>query len=74
MHDKDDKAKKVMHRAYGKIKGYDIVAEYAIIKNTLAEELAQNTYTTFRDVLKSYLACFSGRNKVRLAACSGTVG
>jgi hypothetical protein len=66
MHDMDDKAKKVMVRTYGKVEGYDIDAEYAIIKNTLEEERSQNSYTNFRDVLKSYASLFKGSDKVSL--------
>ncbi|ORX39544.1 general substrate transporter [Kockovaella imperatae] len=71
IHDQDEKAKKTMRRAYGKIENYDIDTEYAIIKNTLMEERAQNSYGTLQDVLKSYVAVFQGRNKWRLIA--GTV-
>jgi hypothetical protein len=64
MHDMEDKAKKVMTRTYGNVQGYDIDTEYSIIKNTLDEERAQNSYSNFRDVVKSYLSVFKGSGKV----------
>ena len=71
IHGMDDKAKKVMQRAYGNVPGYDIDAEYVIIKNTLNEERAQNDFHTTKDVLRSYLSPFQGRNFFRLLA--GTI-
>lgn len=68
IHGMDDKAKKVMQRAYGKIAGYDIDTEYAIIKNTLAEERSQTSFASTADVIRSYLEPFKGRNKVSLVS------
>jgi hypothetical protein len=71
IHGMDDKAKQVMERTYGKVEGYNIEAEYAIIKNTLNEERSQNSFQTTRDVINSYLLPFKGRDKWRLMA--GTI-
>jgi hypothetical protein len=69
-HDQDDRGKASLRRVNGKVEGYDVDAEYAIIKNTILEErkeldaLGVNHKST-RQLLQSYIECFKGKNALR---------
>jgi SP family sugar:H+ symporter-like MFS transporter len=66
-HDQDDRGKASLRRVNGNVEGYDVDAEYAIIKNTILEErkeldaLEINDKST-RQLLHSYIECFKGKN------------
>lgn len=78
--DQDEKGKAALRRVNGKVDGYDVEAEYAIIKNTILEEHRQRRelgldHESFTQLLRSYLACFQGPNARRtlgaaLPACA----
>jgi SP family sugar:H+ symporter-like MFS transporter len=69
-HDQDEKGKASLRCVNGKVEGYDVDAEYAIIKNTILEEhkeldaLGVNHKST-RQLLRSYIECFKGKNALR---------
>lgn len=56
----------VLRRVNGNVKGYNVEAEYAIVKAIILEErqyMADNNIGgDWRSVLKSYLECFQGPN------------
>ncbi|KAI9151333.1 sugar transporter [Paramyrothecium foliicola] len=61
--DLDDKGKATLRRVNGKIEGYDVEVEYAIIKNTILEERAsqsENQAQGFKQVVQSFLDCLKG--------------
>lgn len=78
--DQDDLGKKALRRVNGGVPGYDVDAEYTIIKNTILEERSvRQEYGTdsnnLADVVRTYVACFKGTNLLRtvgaaLPACS----
>lgn len=72
MHDQEEKAKAVLTRVYGKVKGYDVDNQYAIIKNTLQSESVgkESNYTSLGDVFRSYAQLFKGADKVGLLIIS----
>jgi hypothetical protein len=68
--DQDDKGRATLRRINGNIEGYDVDAEYAIVKNTILEERAIKASMGlegggFKDVITSYLECLKGVNLVR---------
>lgn len=64
----DDKGKAALRRVNGGIAGYDVNAEYAIIKNTILQEQAQFAELdpgSFKGIVQSYLDCFKGSDLMR---------
>lgn len=80
--DQDERGKATLTRVNGKVPGYDVEVEYAIIKNTITEERRANLENnggkeslTFKEILDSYVECFRGTNLKRtigaaLPSCS----
>ncbi|KAG4436677.1 hypothetical protein IFR05_007856 [Cadophora sp. M221] len=68
--DQDDEGRASLRRINGKVEGYDVDAEFAVIKNTVirerqeAEELGLHV-KGWRPLLRSYMECFKGTNAVR---------
>lgn len=79
MHGNEERARAVLQRVNGSIKGYDIEENLRVIKNTLEEERQTNHYESFGDLVRSYKQALSGVNGVglsgsearRLIRCSG---
>ncbi|KAJ0419747.1 MFS general substrate transporter [Aspergillus carlsbadensis] len=71
----DERGIKTLARVNGGVEGYDVEAEYAIIKNTILEERqARQEFgqenMTFSGLLRSYMACFNRQNARRtLGSC-----
>lgn len=71
--DQDEKGKASLRRVNGKVKGYDVEVEYAIIKDTIMEErremerLGLNNQS-FKQLLLSYVECCKGTNARRTLA------
>ncbi|ORY25553.1 general substrate transporter [Naematelia encephala] len=68
--DQDDRGKAVIRRVNGGVPGYDVEAEYEVIKNTILQERQMRADLgvaddNFRDILRTYLACFRGPNLKR---------
>lgn len=78
--DQDDRGKAALRRVNGGVPGYDVDAEYAVIKHTILEERrVRHEYgldsKNFADIVRTYIACFRGTNLLRtvgaaLPACS----
>ncbi|KAI9157947.1 sugar transporter [Paramyrothecium foliicola] len=61
----DDKGKAALRRVNGKVPGYNVDHEYAIIKNTILEENGREQEAepnSWKELLKSYLECFKRSN------------
>lgn len=59
-----------MRRVNGNVPGYNVKEEYAIIKNTILEERLELHAlgvedSGFKQLLRSYMECFQGRNTLR---------
>ncbi|WVF67376.1 hypothetical protein IAT40_002131 [Kwoniella sp. CBS 6097] len=70
-----DKGVAVLRRVNGGIKGYNVEAEYEIIKNIIVEEQEKMaalglTDQNWRGVLRSYIECFKGSNFKRTIAAA----
>jgi len=69
-----DRGKAALKKVNGGIADYDIELEYAIIRNTIEEEVASHeevdTGSNFSQIIKSYIACFKGPDLVCLSTCS----
>lgn len=70
-----EKGKATLRRVNGKVKGYDVDREYAIIFNTIEEEKRMRAdldidANSFGEIVRSYLACFRGVNARRTFAAS----
>lgn len=66
--DQHEKGKASLRRINGKVEGYDVEAEYAIINNTLLEERRESQGTEhhgLKQVLHSYAMCFNRQNARR---------
>ncbi|KAI8657187.1 MFS domain-containing protein [Fusarium keratoplasticum] len=66
----DDNGKKTLARVNGKVAGYDVDTEYAIIKNSILEQRKrknelEETGLGWKAVAKSYVDCFKGVNAKR---------
>lgn len=76
--DMDNEGRAVLRKINGNVKGYDVEAEYAIIRNTVLHEFKQDEASQERglkNVLRSYAACFSRQHARRtfgsaLPACA----
>lgn len=79
--DQDDRGRKTLQRVNGKVPGYDVDTEYAIIKNSIIEqrrrrdELDEGNSNGWKSLLQSYADCFKGVNAKRtlgaaLPACA----
>ncbi|CAK7217233.1 hypothetical protein SCUCBS95973_003076 [Sporothrix curviconia] len=80
--DQDDRGKKALQRVNGAVPGYDVEAEYTIIKNTILEERRlrleyglDSSTNSLADTARSYIACFRGTDLLRtvgaaLPACA----
>lgn len=64
MHGEEEKARAVLQRVNGGIKGYDVEENLRVIKNTLEEERQTNHYESFGDLVRSYKQALSGVNGV----------
>jgi MFS transporter, SP family, sugar:H+ symporter len=68
--DQDERGKESLRRVNGKVEGYDVEIEYAIVKNTILEE-RRELYArrlddhSFKQLLCSYVECFKGPNARR---------
>ena len=66
-----DRGKAALKKVNGGIADYDIELEYAIIRNTIEEEVASHeevdTGSNFSQIIKSYIACFKGPDLVCLS-------
>jgi hypothetical protein len=66
-----DRGKAALRKVNGGIPDYDDELEYAIIRNTIEEEVSNNeevdTGSNLGQIVKSYIACFRG---VSLASIS----
>ncbi|RSL48990.1 hypothetical protein CEP54_012648 [Fusarium duplospermum] len=66
----DENGKKTLARVNGKVAGYDVDTEYAIIKNSILEQRKrknelEETDMGWKAVAKSYVDCFKGVNAKR---------
>ncbi|KAL2676510.1 hypothetical protein Neosp_010270 [[Neocosmospora] mangrovei] len=66
----DDNGKKTLKRVNGKVAGYDVDTEYAIIKNSILEQRKrknelEETGLGWKALVKSYVDCFRGVNAKR---------
>lgn len=63
----DDKGRAVLRRINGKVKDFDVDAEYAVIRNTIMAEFSSGEIEkqTWRHVVLSYLDCFRRKNARR---------
>ncbi|CAK7231026.1 hypothetical protein SBRCBS47491_007792 [Sporothrix bragantina] len=78
--DQDERGKKALKRVNGGVPGYDVDAEYTIIKNTILEERRVRQEfgldsNNLADTVRTYIACFRGTNLLRtvgaaLPACA----
>lgn len=74
----DDKGREMLRKVNGNVEGYDIDAEYAVIRNTIIHEFEQDQATKergWKNMLRSYAACFSWQHARRtlgaaLPACA----
>lgn len=69
----DEQGKAALRRINGKVKGYDVDHEYAIIRNTIVHELKSNEdgrSQGWKNVLKSYAMCFSKQHVRRTAGAA----
>ncbi|KAK5172683.1 uncharacterized protein LTR77_002803 [Saxophila tyrrhenica] len=60
--DMDDRGKAMLRRVNGNVQGYDVDAEYAIIRNTIVHEFKRDEATRergWKSTLRSYGTCFS---------------
>jgi hypothetical protein len=69
----DEKGVHSLRRVNGKVPGYDVEAEYQIIKNIVMEEKQMRAAmgleeTGWRQVWRSYVECLNRQNLVRIAA------
>jgi len=69
----DDRGRAAIRKINGGIEGFDLDAEYAIIKITIIEERAMRAelgmdLQNFRDLILSYVACLRGVNARRTIA------
>ncbi|KAF4980631.1 hypothetical protein FZEAL_3380 [Fusarium zealandicum] len=76
--DQDEQGKKTLGRVNGKVAGYDVDAEYAIIKNSILEQRRREnelgeTHLGWRGLAKSYVNCFSGVNAKRTLGAAAPV-
>ena len=74
--DQDEKGKNMLRRVYGKVPGYDVEQEYAIIKNTLLEEKQKNNeneVSGFRNIVSLYLMCFQHGNLKRTIGAAAPI-
>jgi hypothetical protein len=65
--DDDERGKAALKRVYGNVDGYDLQVEYAIIKNTIIEEVRsrqeyEQANLTPKQFLLSYMECFKSSN------------
>ncbi|KAH8585378.1 general substrate transporter [Bisporella sp. PMI_857] len=65
--DQDEKGKATLRRVNGNVEGYDVEAEYTIIKNTILHERQINEEVGgagmgWKRMLYSYVECFKGTN------------
>ncbi|OWZ61036.1 hypothetical protein AYX15_06740 [Cryptococcus neoformans] len=70
-----DQGKAVLRRVNGNVKGYNVEAEYEVIKNIIIEEqerleLLGIKDQSWRSILRSYVECFRGSNLKRTIAAS----
>jgi hypothetical protein len=68
--DDDVKGKASLQRINGNVQGYNVEEEYSIIRNTILEERADLQALGveqggFKQLIRSYIQCFQGRNAVR---------
>jgi sugar transport protein len=68
--DQHEKGKAKLRRVNGKVEGYDIEAEYAIISNTILEERREQAsrgadHQGIKQILYSYVQCFQRQNARR---------
>ncbi|KAI9162757.1 substrate transporter [Paramyrothecium foliicola] len=66
--DQHEKGKASLRRINGKIEGYNVETEYAIINNTIMEERREQQGTAnqgIKEVLQSYAQCFHRQNARR---------
>jgi len=76
--DQDDRGKASLRRINGNVEGYDVDAEFAVIRNTIirerqeAEELGLHTKGR-KALLRSYLECFKGTNAVRTLGAAAPI-
>ncbi|PSN71411.1 MFS general substrate transporter [Corynespora cassiicola Philippines] len=64
----DDQGKATLRRVNGRVEGYDVEVEYAIIKNTILEEKSRSAELepqSVKGVIQSYLDCFRGPDLMR---------
>jgi MFS transporter, SP family, sugar:H+ symporter len=69
--EQDDKGRATLRRINGHVEGYDVEAEYAIVKNTILEERSITASMgqeggSFKDIMTSYIECLKGTNLVRM--------
>ncbi|KPM41346.1 hypothetical protein AK830_g5203 [Neonectria ditissima] len=74
----DDQGKKTLSRVNGRIPGYDVDAEYDIIKNTILEQRKRKNeleepVVGWRGLVKSYADCFKGANARRTLGAAAPV-
>ncbi|ODN93565.1 sugar transporter [Cryptococcus wingfieldii CBS 7118] len=70
-----DQGKAVLRRVNGNVEGYNIDAEYQVIRNTIEDEQEHMTALgeddqSWRSIVKSYGECFKGTNLKRTLAAS----
>ncbi|KAH6672695.1 general substrate transporter [Plectosphaerella plurivora] len=68
--DQHEKGKANLRRINGKVEGYDVEAEYAIISNTILEERREHAalgtdHQGIKQILYSYVQCFQRQNARR---------
>jgi hypothetical protein len=68
--DQHEKGKANLRRINGKVEGYDVEAEYAIINNTILEERREHAargadHQGIKQILYSYVQCFQRQNARR---------
>lgn len=78
--DMDERGLAVLRKINGKVEGYNVDAEYAIIRNTILHEFKRDEARTsdrqgWKEVLRSYATCFSRQHARRtlgaaLPACA----
>ncbi|KAK8853488.1 hypothetical protein IAR55_004195 [Kwoniella newhampshirensis] len=70
-----EQGRAVLQRVNGDVEGYDVDAEYNVIKNIIVEEQERLASLgledqSFRHILRSYVECFQGTNLKRTIAAS----
>ena len=70
--DQHDRGRKTLRRLNGKVPGYDVDAEYDIIKNSIMEQRRRHgedlegvSNNTWKQLASSYVECFKGVNAKR---------